>query len=101
MSHPSPAQHLKVEDFQSPDSYEDRNENGIPDNEEMQTCCSGSSDRRFGIFLVQVCMSLSLFALCLVKLGDEHLDCEATQLYVSLLSLLTGVWIQKIRLPTN
>lgn len=100
------SQHLRVQDFQASEEPGtsptappvDLNQNGIPDHEEMQTCCSGSSDRRFGIFLVQILMSMALFALCLIKLGDENLDCEATQLYVSLLSLLTGVWIKEIRM---
>lgn len=75
----------------------DANDNNIPDHEELQTCCSGTSDRRFGVFLIQVLMSVALFALCIIKLGDENLDCEATQLYVSLLSFITGIWVKGVR----
>lgn len=76
----------------------DLNMNGIPDHEEMHSCCSGTSDRRFGIFMVQVCMTLGILVLCLYQIGNSHLDCESTQLYVSLLSLITGVWLKELRL---
>ena len=98
-------QHISVRDFSRgevdappPPAHVplDANANGIPDHEEMHSCCSGTSDRRFGIFIVQILMTLALFTLCLVKLGDETLSCDATQLYVSLLSLLTGVWIKDL-----
>ena len=70
---------------------------GIPDDDEMVSCCSGTSDRRFGIFLVQVVITIGLFILCLIKIGDETIGCEATQLYVSLLSILTGVWLKELK----
>lgn len=76
----------------------DINNNGIPDDQEMQSCCSGTSDRRFGIFMVQVCITIGLFIMCLFKISDENIGCEATQLYVSLLSLLTGVWLKELKI---
>lgn len=74
----------------------DSNNNSIPDNEEMQTCCSGTSDRRFGVFLIQLFITISIVALCTYKLGSE-LDCEASQLYNSLLSVVVGFWLTKVK----
>lgn len=76
----------------------DLDRNGIPDHEELQTCCSGTSDRRFGVFLVQVAMTLGILVLCLLQIANTELDCESTQLYVSLLSLITGVWLKELKL---
>ena len=76
----------------------DVNMNGMPDHQEMQSCCSGTGDRRFGIFLVQVCMTMGMLVLCLHQIGNARLDCESTQLHVSLLSLITGVWLKELRL---
>jgi hypothetical protein len=74
----------------------DTNENGIPDHEEMRTCCSGTSDRRFGVFLIQLFITVSIVILCTYKLGAD-LDCEASQLYNSLLSVVVGFWLTKVK----
>ena len=74
----------------------DANENGIPDTEEMQTCCSGTSDRRFGVFLIQLFITISIVVLCVYKLGED-LGCEQSQLYNSLLSVVVGFWLTNIK----
>jgi len=63
----------------------DANKNGIPDNEEMQTCCSGTSDRRFGVFIIQIFITLSIVFLCVYKLSED-LGCEQSQLKTSVVS---------------
>jgi len=74
----------------------DDNKNGIPDDDEMQTCCSGTSDRRFGIFLIQIFITLSIVVLCVYKLSED-LGCEQSQLYNSLLSVIVGFWLTKVK----
>jgi len=74
----------------------DNNNNGIPDDEEMQSCCSGTSDRRFGVFLIQFFITISIVVLCTYKLGD-NLGCEESQLYNSLLSVVVGFWLTKVK----
>lgn len=74
----------------------DTNKNGIPDDEELQSCCSGTSDRRFIHLCVQLFITISIVVLCTYKLGTE-LDCEASQLYNSLLSVVIGFWLTKVK----
>lgn len=74
----------------------DSNNNGIPDVDEMHSCCSGTSDRRFGVFLIQLFITISIVVLCTYKLGTD-LDCESSQLYNSLLSVVVGFWLTKVK----
>ena len=77
-------------------SIRDANKNGIPDDDEMQTCCSGTSDKRFGNFLIQLFITFSIVILCVYKLSLS-LGCEESQLYNSLLSVVVGFWLKQIK----
>ena len=89
---------IKENDFQVSikDDLKDSNKNGIPDTYEVQSCCSGSSDTRFIILLIQLFITVSIISLCIYKLSD-NLSCESSQLYNSLLSVVIGFWL-KIKL---
>lgn len=71
----------------------DTNKNGIPDDQELQSCCSGTSDRRFIIVCVQLFITISIVVLCVYKLSED-LGCEQSQLYNSLLSVIVGFWLK-------
>lgn len=89
---------IKENDFKVSvkDDLKDSNKNGIPDSEEMHSCISGTSDRRFGVFIIQLFITISIVALCVYKLGTD-LDCESSQLYNSLLSVVVGFWLTKTK----
>ena len=74
----------------------DTNKNGIPDDEELQSCCSGTSDRRFIIMCVQLFITISIVVLCVYKLSED-LGCEQSQLYNSLLSVIIGYWMKSLK----
>ena len=80
---------LKITDFRK----DDINENGIPDKYEVQTCCSGTSDRRFIIMMVQLFITVSIVSLCVFKLSED-LNCESSSVYNSLLSVIIGFWLK-------
>jgi hypothetical protein len=71
----------------------DTNKNGIPDDFEIYSCCSGSSDTRFIILLIQLFITICIVSLCVYKLADEP-TCESSQLYNSLLSVIVGFWLK-------
>ena len=75
---------------------QDNNKNGIPDTYEVRSCCSGTSDKRFIILLIQLFITVSIVSLCVYKLSED-LSCESSQLYNSLLSVIIGFWL-KIKL---
>ena len=71
----------------------DTNKNGIPDDYEIYSCCSGSSDTSFIILLIQLFITVSIVSLCIYKLSED-LSCESSQLYNSLLSVIVGFWLK-------
>lgn len=74
---------------------DDLNGDGIPDSEEIRTCCSGTSDARFARLILQMSISIGIVFMCLFKLSDDTLDCESSSLYVSLLSIVVGFYLSK------
>lgn len=78
-------------------SIKDFNKNGIPDDEEMVSCCSGTSDRRFGTFLIQLFITFSIISLCVYKLSLNDLSCEQSQLYSNLLFTIVGFWCRELK----
>jgi len=74
----------------------DSNKNGIPDDQEMQSCCSGTSDRRFLVFCCQLFITISIVVLCVYKLSTD-VGCEESQLYNSLLSVSIGYWMKSLQ----
>lgn len=66
----------------------------IKDEDKIETCCSGTSSKKFYILIVQSVISGGVITLSLVKLSNEHLDCSQTNVYVGLLTMLIGIWIK-------
>lgn len=78
-------------------TIKDFNNNNIPDEEEMETCCSGTSDRRFGTFLIQLFITFSIISLSVYKLSLNDLSCEQSQLYSNLLFTIVGYWCRELK----
>jgi hypothetical protein len=66
----------------------------IPDEHQVETCCSGTSDKRCHTLIVQTTISISVLFLCIFKLADHNLNCEQSNIYVGLLTMLIGIWIK-------
>lgn len=69
-------------------------EHDIPPEHQVETCCSGTSDKRFHTLIIQSVISLSVITLSIVKLSDHTLNCEQTNVYIGLLTMMIGIWVK-------
>jgi hypothetical protein len=74
----------------------DNDDDGDVSNSENQLmfCTGHVTDRRLWILCLQSIISLLIISLCCFKLFDENLTCEQGNLYVGLITLITGIWMK-------
>ena len=89
---------LIPEDFENPHLplSIDANMNNIPDEDELQSCCNVTSDKRLLIFIVQTVITFMILTFCLIKLSNEDLSCDVSNMYMSMLSIVLGFWLSKV-----
>lgn len=64
------------------------------DEHQLNSCLGGTTDRRLYILIVQSLISLFILVVCMWKLFDGRLTCEQSQLYLGLITLITGIWMK-------
>jgi hypothetical protein len=71
--------------------HEKESDNRI--NNTWKSCCGLTLDKRSTIFFSTYSMSLILVFFCIYKLAGE-ISCSETNVYISLLTLIIGVYIK-------
>jgi hypothetical protein len=61
---------------------------------ELMFCTGHVTDKRLWILALQSIISLAIIFLCCIKLFDDNLGCEQSNLYVGLITLITGIWMR-------
>lgn len=64
------------------------------DEHQLNSCLGGTTDRRLYILIVQSLISFVILIVCMYKLFDGRLSCEQSQLYLGLITLITGIWMK-------
>ena len=53
---------------------------------ELHSCCSGTTDRRLLRFMSQLTLGFTVMSFCMYKLIDSELDCNEKTVYTSILT---------------
>jgi hypothetical protein len=67
-------------------------ENNTTENQ-LQSCCGRTSDKRLLVFIASIIISISVVGFSCVQLVLLD-DCHSQNTYISLLTLIVGVWIK-------
>ncbi len=83
------------EDRKHNNSDNDR-EDDVHDSQEYELmfCTGHVTDKRLWILALQSIISLAIIFLCCIKLFDDDLGCESSNLYTGLIALITGIWFR-------
>jgi hypothetical protein len=82
------------EDRKHNNSDNDRKDNDSNQEHELMFCTGHVTDKRLWILALQSIISLAIIFLCCIKLFDDDLGCEQGNLYVGLITLITGIWMK-------
>ncbi len=61
------------------------------DDNQLNTCCGRTSDKRLLTFIASLSISILIIMLCSYQLITK-LDCVSQNVYVGILTLIIGVW---------